>query len=69
VFAGPPRPVSQHPVVTAGRSFRLDLAYPELMLAIEYNGREHLTPERADDDFVGEQLIVAAERRARRAAA
>lgn len=60
VFAGLPLPVSQHPVLTAGRSFRLDLAYPALMLAIEYNGREHLTPERADDGLVREQLIVAA---------
>jgi hypothetical protein len=59
-FAGLPLPVSQHPVVVAGRSFRLDLAYPELMLAIEYNGREHLTPKRADEDLVREQLIVAA---------
>lgn len=60
VFAALPLPVSQHPVVVAGRSFRLDLAYPELMLAIEYNGREHLTPERADEDLVREQLLVAA---------
>lgn len=60
VFAGLPLPVSQHPVVVAGRSFRLDLAYPEMMLAIEYNGREHLTPERADADLVREQLIVEA---------
>jgi Protein of unknown function (DUF559) len=60
VLAGLPLPVSQCPAGIPGRSFRLDLAYPELKLAFEYNGEEHLTPERAAADLVREQLLVAA---------
>ncbi len=44
VLAGLPPPVSQHPVVLGGREFALDLAYPEVQLAIEYNGADHLRP-------------------------
>ena len=36
--AGLPRLVRQHPVHIDGRSFRLDLAYPDLMIAIEADG-------------------------------
>jgi very-short-patch-repair endonuclease len=38
VRAGLPRPVSQHPVRVAGRTFRIDLAYPDAMVAIEFDG-------------------------------
>jgi very-short-patch-repair endonuclease len=41
VAAGLPRPVVQHRVKVGGRSYRIDLAYPEQMLAIEYDGWEH----------------------------
>ncbi len=44
---GLPCPVLQHPV---GR-FRLDLAYPAFRLGIEYDGRDHLTPDRARRDL------------------
>lgn len=45
--AGLPLPVLQHPV---GPYF-LDMAYRERMLAVEYDGREHLTPKRARHDL------------------
>jgi very-short-patch-repair endonuclease len=60
VLAGLPLPVSQHPVAVAGRTFLLDLAYPEALLGIEYNGAEHLRPDRALRDLEREQLLVAA---------
>jgi hypothetical protein len=60
VCAGLPPPVPQHPVVLAGREFALDLAYPEVKLAIEYNGADHLRPDRALRDLEREQLLVAA---------
>lgn len=46
-FAGLPPPVLQHPV----GPYRIDMAYPELMLGVEYDGREHLDPERALRDL------------------
>lgn len=36
---GLPRPVCQHPIVTAGRRFRADFAYPTSWVAIELDGR------------------------------
>jgi hypothetical protein len=53
---GLPLPVLQHPV----GPYKLDLAYPELKLAIEYDGREHLTPERARRDLRREAYLTAA---------
>lgn len=44
----------------AGREFALDLAYPELKLAIEYNGADHQQPDRALRDLEREQLLAAA---------
>jgi very-short-patch-repair endonuclease len=60
VCAGLPPPVSQHPVVLSGRKFALDLAYPSIRLAIEYNGADHLRADRALRDLEREQLLVAA---------
>ena len=40
VAAGLPAPVQQHDVTVAGRSYRIDLAYPEQKLAIEVDGFE-----------------------------
>jgi very-short-patch-repair endonuclease len=54
--AGLPAPVLQHRV----GPYRLDLAYPGLMLAIEYDGREHLTAERARRDLRREADLVRA---------
>jgi very-short-patch-repair endonuclease len=53
---GLPRPVLQHPV----GPYRLDLAYPDRMLAMEYDGREHLTPERARHDLARQAFLTRA---------
>lgn len=53
---GLPAPELQFPV---GR-YRLDLAYPRCRLGIEYDGREHLTPERARRDLRREAELAAA---------
>jgi very-short-patch-repair endonuclease len=45
--AGLPAPVLQYPV----GPYRLDMAYPAIRLAVEYDGRDHLTPERALRDL------------------
>jgi len=51
VAGGLPRPVAQHEVTTAAGTVlaRLDLAYPDLMIAIEYDGSWHWKQRRADD--------------------
>ncbi|MHA6619637.1 endonuclease domain-containing protein [Pseudonocardia sp. DLS-67] len=46
-FAGLPPPTLQHPV----GPYRLDMAYPEVMVAVEYDGRDHLDPDRALRDL------------------
>ncbi len=38
--AGLPRPEVQHAVEVGGRTYRLDLAYPEVRLGLEYDGFE-----------------------------
>lgn len=38
VRAGLPKPTLQHPVVVGGRRYRIDLCYPDAMIAIEYDG-------------------------------
>lgn len=53
---GLPPPVLQHPV----GPYRLDLAYPAVGLAVEYDGREHLTPERARRDLDRQAFLTAA---------
>ncbi len=53
--AGLVLPVLQYPV----GPYRLDMAYPGITLAIEYDGREHLTPERALKDLRREAYLVA----------
>lgn len=45
VLAGLPEPVMQHDVSVSGRARRLDLAYPELKIAIEYDGEHHFASE------------------------
>ena len=56
VQAGLPCPVLQHPV----GPYLLDLAYPDLKLAIEYDGREHLIPERALHDLHRQAYLTRA---------
>jgi hypothetical protein len=54
--AGLPPPVLQHPV----GPYDLDLAYPELLLAVEYDGGAHRTQERAMRDLRREAYLVRA---------
>ncbi|MHA6619390.1 hypothetical protein [Pseudonocardia sp. DLS-67] len=49
---GLPPPGVQFEVVAAGRVRRLDLAYPEVKLAIEYDGADHRTQGRAHLDLL-----------------
>ncbi|OLT41146.1 hypothetical protein BJF86_16210 [Serinicoccus sp. CNJ-927] len=46
VLAGLPEPVLQHEVGDETHRFRLDLAYPELKIAVEYDGRQHADDPR-----------------------
>lgn len=56
VMSGLPVPVLQHPV----GPYLLDMAYPALRLGIEYDGREHLTQERAMRDLDRQAHLTAA---------
>jgi len=56
VSGGLPVPLLQHPV---GPYF-LDLAYPAIRLAIEYDGRDHLDPARALRDLDRQAYLTAA---------
>jgi len=59
VLAGLP-PAVQHPVVIRGRRYYLDLAYPDLRIAVEYDGADHRTQERARRDLEREAALVSA---------
>lgn len=60
VSAGLPVPVQQHRVRIAGRQVRIDLAYPDVKLAIELDGWEfHGTRTAFDDDRARANLLVA----------
>ncbi|MDO5503484.1 MAG: DUF559 domain-containing protein, partial [Actinomycetia bacterium] len=52
VLAGLPEPTVNFPILRPNgeERYRLDLAYPEIMLAIEYDGRWHDEPEQAAKD-------------------
>jgi very-short-patch-repair endonuclease len=53
--------VQQHPVTVGTRSFRLDLAYPPAMVAIEFDGWDaHGTFEAFHGDRERSRLLVAA---------
>ena len=56
IGAGLPVPRLQYPV----GPYLLDLAYPAIWLGIEYDGREHLTPERALRDLDRQAYLTAA---------
>jgi very-short-patch-repair endonuclease len=56
--AGLPEPVRQHEVVVASRRFRIDLAYPELKIALEVDGDEpHFGATQKDADDVRDGLL------------
>lgn len=52
-FDGLPLPVLQHPV----GAYDLDMAYPDALLAVEHDGRRHLTPERARRDLARQAYL------------
>jgi very-short-patch-repair endonuclease len=60
VEGGLPEPRQQHVVRLSGHRFVLDIAYPELKLAIEYDGwNSHRTRTSFDHDRVRANLLVA----------
>jgi hypothetical protein len=58
---GCPEPVIEHPVRLFGKRYRIDLAYPEAMLAVEIDGWEwHRTRSAFDGDRArANELVVA----------
>ena len=50
IDAGLRTPVRQHHVEAGGRRFRLDLAYPELRVAIEVDGSQHDDVDVSEND-------------------
>ncbi len=50
VDAGLPAPVQQHWVDVDGERYRLDLAYPALRVAVEYDGAGRVLPRRVRDE-------------------
>src|SRR6266542_3147807 len=61
VSHGNPEPIQQHWVTLGARRCRIDLAYPELKIAIEVDGWEHHRTRSAfDADRARENDLVAA---------
>jgi very-short-patch-repair endonuclease len=58
-LGGLPPPAVQHPVLTRGARYYLDLAYPDALLAIEYDGADHRGQRRARRDLLREAALVA----------
>jgi hypothetical protein len=57
VLHGLPPPVSQLAVHHDGHCHFLDLGYEEYRVGIEYDGEEHLTPERARRDLARQHCL------------
>jgi very-short-patch-repair endonuclease len=53
-------PHIQHPVRVGGRNFLLDMAYPEAMLAVEFDGEHHRDAAQARRDLEREAALTAA---------
>jgi hypothetical protein len=60
VQAGLPAPVLQHVVEVGGRTYRLDLAYPDRKLAIELDGSIHLRRDVWEADRARQNALVLA---------
>ena len=58
-LGGLPAPAVHYLVVTRGARYYLDLAYPEIRLAIEYDGADHRTQQRARRDLSREAALTA----------
>jgi very-short-patch-repair endonuclease len=66
VLGGLPSPAVQHPVVIRNRRYYLDLACPHRRVAIEYDGADHRTQQRARRDLEREAALASAGWRALR---
>ena len=60
VRAKVPAPVCNHSVEIAGFSFRLDMAWPQAKVAVEYDGVEYHGPDRASRDAWRRRLLQQA---------
>jgi very-short-patch-repair endonuclease len=59
VLAGIPKPRTQHVITRAGAFLaRVDLAWPEWKVAVEYDGRWHDSPGRFDRDRARLNLVL-----------
>lgn len=62
VESGLPRPTLQHPVELEGQRYRIDMAYPELRIAIEADGfAVHGTREAFEGDRARQNRLMLAE--------
>lgn len=55
---GLPAPQIQFEVEVGGRTRRLNIAYPSVKLAIEYDGRDHREQAQAHNDLLREGALV-----------
>ena len=58
--AGAPRGICNHTVNIDGLTFRLDIAWPEAMLALEYDGEEYHGPQHREHDAWRRELLKRA---------
>lgn len=58
--AGFPRPVTQYPILNEYRALigEVDLAWPDLKVAVEYEGRHHMDPRQARKDIARIEEMV-----------
>lgn len=60
IEAGFPRPQTQIPVVTDEETYYLDMGWPELMVAVEYDGEHHRTdPVQYAKDLRRAEILAA----------
>lgn len=57
--AGLPLPVCNHTVVLKARELRLDMAWPSVLVAVEYDGQEFHGPDRERHDRSRRELLRA----------
>lgn len=55
-----PRPIPQYVVVVEGETYRLDLAYPHLRIAVEYDGEEWHGPDQEAADRMRRAALARA---------
>jgi hypothetical protein len=60
IWGGVPSPVTNFEVEVAGYRFRLDLAWIDERVAVEYDGQEHHGPDRQEHDAWRRRLLRAA---------